>query len=398
VVIKISKMSFSKSALSVLFVNLFFSVCFSQVHSDLSHKTLLNNEKEAILDEYRKNIKKGRLPFDGEWTDAWNNKILAEEGKIYKQYSQKYLGRKLKYGVGIAHSIKYIEPGKYSNEDGSSYVKIIGKDRIIVTGKLSDFILIKVKLKDEKWFSRECDYFLQKNKKRDPVPPYIVIENVSIVPKIVAPGKPIKFLIGYKAADITGKTDLPVSFSYSIFENEQKLLQSGVSELIAKSGQLMTRKVLLNASPSTGEFEVRVNMKFKDIAVDGKAGFLISDDPMVAKNELNYKDIAGKYELYFVTNTSKFEIISTGDGMLIHHINPPNKYTFQLLSYKLENKILTFTEKSISEELECWYIVETEVDFSSGTIEKPLKSRTIDGNWCVVIGETFKGTLKKIEE
>jgi hypothetical protein len=393
-------MNVLKPLFNILLVLLFTEVCYSQYQQDESLTDKLNKEKEAIDDTYGKKIKKGKLPFDGEWTDAWNNSVSAGKGIISRQYSEKYLGRKLKYAVEIASGIKYIEPGVYRSNIDSSFVKIINNEKILVIGKASDFILVKVKLEDEKWFNRECDYFLEKNKKREPVPPYLIINNVSIKPEVVAPGKPFNILIDYMAADIAGEGNLPIRFTYSILQNGRELLQSPEKKLMAVSGQPMNRIVNLNASPEIGKFEVRVNMKFKEIEVTQNTGFEISDDPILTKKDLVYTDIEGKYELTIDSKKQELSLISTGNVLQINHkiSAAVGKYNSQILSYNLNNKLLTFSEKSVLEDLQCWYIVKIDIDFSSPSDDKPVKSTVVDGNWCVMIGQTFKGTLRRKKE
>jgi len=242
-------------ALIIVLINAFCMVCFAQTNENSSEPSWLNNEKNALLDTYGKKIQKGRLPIDGEWTDVWNNQILVKEGKINKQYSEKHMGTNLKYEVNMTHGIKYIEPGKYESIAAGSAIKIIDRNSILITGELSDVMLIKVKLKDEEWFKKEFEYYKEKNKDRDPEPPFIVIKKVTIEPEIAVPGSPIQVQVGYKVADVTDRSDLPVKFSYSIFKSEERLLQSEVNELLAKNGQLMNRNILLNASPATGKYE-----------------------------------------------------------------------------------------------------------------------------------------------
>ncbi len=391
-------MNYFKLLTGILCIQLMMSVYHLQGQTEAGGSVDLSKEKEAILANYKKKINKGKLPIDGEWTDAWRNQIIIENNNVNRQYTEKYLGKKLKYGVNIAHNIKYIEPGRYNSEDGKRSIKYIDENKILIIGDLSDFMLTKVKLKDEEWFERELNYSLTLNQDIDPNPPYIVIKNVSIEPEIAAPGTPINILVDYKAADINGNSDLPVSFTYSINKNNHQLLQSDVKQLTAKSGQLMNRNILLNASTVTGSYDVIINMRYDHLEATDSIDLLISDDPMLTKPILNYKDVEGRYEVKVSTSIMIMDLISTGDGLKIHYSGPPDplNYSFQVLSYELEGKSLKVVVKSVSKE--CWFTIEDEYDFSSPDVEKPLKARIIDGNWCVVIGETFKGTFKRISE
>ncbi len=385
-----------KYAWLILFIHLSLANCFAQVHYDPAISEQINQEKEHILEDYKKEIKKGKMPFDGEWTDAWNNTIISEKGYIFRHYTEKYLGGKLKYDVGIIPGTKYIEPGIYKSDNSNNYVKIISNNQILVIGEMSDYVLVKVKLKDEKWFERESRYFLEKNKKRTPAPPYIIIENVQIKPETVAPGRPFDILVDYRAADTGNEKELPVNFSYSIIKDGEKLLQSPQSELAAPNGKLMNRKVLMHASQNTGTFDVLISMNYKKLRAVHKARFRISDDPLQTKKVLSPKDIEGKYIMAFGSKNSNLDIINTGNGLKINHYNPGNKMG-TIPSYKFENNVLTFIEKVGGKDTDCWYQIKNEIDFSSPADEKPLKSTILDGNWCVMIGQTFKGTLKKKE-
>jgi hypothetical protein len=257
-----------------------------------------------------------------------------------------------------------------------------------------NLILIKVKLKDDKWFNRECNYFFEKTKKRDPVPPYIVIESIKTDPEALAPGQPFDILVDYKAADTGQQPDLPVRFSYTILKGDNKLLQSPESRLQAENGKLMNRKISLRASPETGNYEVQVTMHYKGLKMTQKTGFEISDDPFFTKKVLTYKDIEGNYIFSLGNTHANLDIIANGNGIRINHYKSDN-ILYEIVSYKLENKVLTFIEKDGNKQLGCWHHQQIEIDFSSPDAVKPLTSTVVDGNWCVVIGQTFKGTLKR---
>lgn len=61
-----------------------------------------------------------------------------------------------------------------------------------------------------------------------------------------------------------------------------------------------------------------------------------------------------------------------------------------------ENNLVLRT-KALGAAENCWYVVEDVITFNDEMDKMPVRSKIIDGSYCVSIGQIFKSTLHKVK-
>jgi hypothetical protein len=350
------------------------------------------------------------MPIDGLWKDPWGDRSRIAQGRMFKI--------DFPYPIVTLSHIKKIASGKYEAENtGSKLIlgdqvtlTIVDKDKLLILTESTDRVLYRIKLDNEQSFLADFNQRLLTAKEERNVSSEfgLFLQDFKILPSVVAPGEPFSLSVDYSANDPKLETDIPVVFSYDILKGEKRFFRSKPVTIMCRQGQKNTRVVNLNASKQEGQYSVVVRMSYGDESKKVQKDFKISRSELPSESSQNDNSELSVMERLvgaWVFESPGFPkdrliITKSGDrlqGRIVKGKTAKGGYIMEYLTLELTDNVLMVRGKEIFNS-DCWYEFEEEVTLKEPLDNLPVRVKLTNGNWCIRIGEIFKGKYVRVSE
>ena len=395
-------------AARALIVTLVFLCCAMLIPGDA-----LAGKKNPL---HKKHFPPGdRQAIDGVWRNPWGSfDVRFERGRAYEY---RVAGMKLFIPPVVWFSeIERVAAGRYrailpatnpmlGKKGDEITISMLAEDRIVVRLPIGDRTFQMVKLDNKKAYLKE----FQEAKRLAGVAQAPIVLEVEIgAPAIeitrteiarsavVEPGTPFDLEVDFVVTGTaTEQKTAPVVFAYSITTDGATVHDSEPTILAVPVGVSQSRTVHLTASEQEGDYRFEVMIKL------GGAVATQSVNLLVGGREALLDALAGTWLCEIPNYPSwRLELARTGEGLAFTALTgllTQNGYVVEHSSVEVSGGELVVTVRVRMDSLGCSYTTQDTLPLSGNLRELHGTAETIDGNFCIQIGETFNITYRKVE-
>lgn len=235
------------------------------------------------------------------------------------------------------------------------------------------------------------------------------IYSVSVEPARVASGEAILIEAVFSVFEDSSRSSLPMEYLCEIESRGDVIYRSPVKAMSVKNGAKSHLEINLQATGGEGDYKVALELILPggNIREEGDFSIVSPMEARMYRAELLKKNpstrsaienrLAGKWQL--LPRDSKATgtklVISNENGELTTEVLRENVDTLWGKLRKTENN-LVIRSKFETPGGDCWYIVEDVITFNDRMDDMPVRSKVLEGNRCVSVGQVSEGMLHRL--
>ena len=356
-------------------------------------------------------------PIDGTWKTPWGDRVIIDRGRMYQP--------DFIYPWTWLKNITHVAPGKYWAENtGAKQIQgdnitlsVVSANKLVIITDMTEVAYTLLSAKNSKWHLADYKLAIKAAKaQKTGSPGYrqkqpVIFNQAVIEPAKVARGDTIliKALFSVFNENSSQKT-VPVEYYYEIQKQDRVIYKSATKAIEAANGARTPLEIKLRAASREGDYKVilklsqekgaaRTNMNFSIVTSEEARAYTAVNRPDSPLQKGTVEDrLLGKWRFVFPGSGPPGPELTLlkANNKLEARVFSKTTRTYWVKLTKNENNLVLRT-KAADPTGSCWYVVEDVITFNDEMDKMPVRSKIIDGSWCVSIGQIFKSTLHKIK-
>jgi len=357
-------------------------------------------------------------PIDGTWKTPWGDRIIIDRGRMYQP--------DFVYPWAWLKNITRVAPGKYrADNTGSKQIQgdnitlsVVSANKLVIITEMTEVAYTLMSVKNSKWHLADFKLAVKSDKakksglldNRQEQP--VIFHQAVVEPAKVARGDTILIKALFSVFDEnTSRKTVPVEYFYEIQKQDRVIYKSAVKAIEAVNGGRTPLEIKLKAASREGDYKVvlkidhekgatQTDMNFSIVTPEEARAYAAVNRPESPLQKGTVEErLLGKWKFVFpgFPPPEPVLILSKENNKLVakFFIKDSNFHWIKLTIN--ENSLIIRAKGNHTRVKDCWFEAEDVITFNDEMDKLPVRSKILDGSYCVSIGQIFKSTLHRIK-
>ena len=348
----------------------------------------------------------------------WGDRVIIDRGRLYQP--------DFVYPWALLKNIIRVAPGKYRAENtgakqiqgGNITLSVVSANKLAIITDMTEVAYTLISAKKNKWHLADYKLAIKDakakkvrspdNRQKQPVAFY----QAAVEPAKVVRGDTILIKALFSVFDENSSQKIvPVEYYYEIKKQDRVIYKSDAKAIEAENGVKIPLEIKLKAASREGDYKIvlklsqqkgaaQTNMNFSIVTTEEVRAYAAGNRPEPPQEKGTVEDrLLGKWNFIFAGSPPPepmLLILSKENNKLVarNFVEDPKTVWVQL---KINENNLIIRAKALGPVGDCWYVTEDIITFNDEMDKMSVRSKIVDGNWCVQIGQIFKSTLHRIK-